>query len=60
MRGPHLQIHVTCRPRGHVTNEKRYISTFTKPMDPQSHVTLRHGGLLASKKRYISTLPYSV
>ena len=35
MRGPHLQSHVTHKPRGHVTNQKRYISTFTRPMDPK-------------------------
>ena len=32
MKGPHPQSHVTHRPRGHVTNQKRYISTFTRPM----------------------------
>ena len=33
--GSHLQSHVIHRPRGHVTNEKRYISTFTMPTDPK-------------------------
>ena len=33
MRGLHPQSHVKYRPRGHVTNQKRYISTFTRPMD---------------------------
>ena len=51
---PHPQSHVTHRPSSHVTNQRRYISTFTRPMDPklagwslrrrgphpQSHVTL--------------------
>ena len=35
MRGPHPQSHVILRYRGHVTNKKRYISTFTRPMDPK-------------------------
>ena len=62
MRGPHPQSHVTLRFRGHVTNKKRYISTFTRPVSSkhsmqssdsmmgshlQSHVT--------NQKRYIST-----
>ena len=45
MRGPHPYGHVTHRPRDHVTNQKRYISTFTKPMGPQLSrlVTLDEG-----------------
>ena len=35
MRGPHPQNHVTLQYRGHVTNNKRCISTFTRPMDPK-------------------------
>ena len=35
MRGPHPQSHVTLRCHGHVTNKERYISTFTRPMDPK-------------------------
>ena len=35
MRGPHPQSHMILRYRGHVTNKKRYISVFTKPMDPK-------------------------
>ena len=35
MRGPHLQSHVTYRARGHVANQKLYISTFTRLMDPK-------------------------
>ena len=34
MKGPHPQSHVTHRPCGHVTNKRRYISTFTRSMDP--------------------------
>ena len=37
MRGPHPQSHETLRYRGHVTNTKRYISTFTRPV----HLKLR-------------------
>ena len=35
MRGPHPQSRVTLRYRGHVTNKKRYISTFARRMDPK-------------------------
>ena len=35
MRGPHPQSHLTHRPRGQVANQKRYISTFTRPMEPK-------------------------
>ena len=35
MRGPHPQSHVTLWSRGHVTNKKRYISTFTRAIDPK-------------------------
>ena len=35
MRGPQLQSHVTHQPRGHVTNQKRNLSTFTRTMNPK-------------------------
>ena len=35
MRGPHPQSHLTLRYSGHVTNKKRYNSTFTRPMYPK-------------------------
>ena len=35
MRETHPQSHVTHQPRGHVTNQRRYISTFARPMDPK-------------------------
>ena len=35
MRETHSQSHVTRRRRGHVRNQRRYISTFTRPMDPK-------------------------
>ena len=35
MRGPYPQSHVTLRYCGHVTNKKRFISTFTRPMNPK-------------------------
>ena len=37
----HPQIHVTLQYRGHVTNKKRYISTFTRLMDPNVAGRLR-------------------
>ena len=35
MREPQLQSQVKPRTRGHVKNQRRYISTFTKPMSPK-------------------------
>ena len=35
MRGRHPQSQVTLQYRGHATNRKRYISTFTRPMHPK-------------------------
>ena len=35
MRAPHPQSHVTLGYCGHVANKNRYISTFTRPMDPK-------------------------
>ena len=35
MRGPHPPSYVTLQYRGHVTNKKRYIFTFTRPMGPK-------------------------
>ena len=35
MRGTHLQSHVALQYRGHVTNKKQFISTFTGPVDPK-------------------------
>ena len=45
MRGPHPQNPVTIRYRGQVINKKRYISTFTEPVDPKlsSEVTYDEG-----------------
>ena len=69
MWGPHPKSHETLRYFGHVTNKKRYISTFTRPMDPklskvltqmrgphlQSHVTHRPCGHARNQNRYIFT-----
>ena len=33
MRKPYLQSHMTHQPSGHLTNKKRYISTFKRPVD---------------------------
>ena len=64
MRGPHPQSHEILRYRGHVTNKKRYISNFTRPMDPKlsrvvtydektspakSHRSHRSGGHVSSQ-----------
>ena len=63
MRGPQPQSHVTLLYRGRVTNRKRSISTFTRPMDPKlrlrgphlrSHVTHRLRGHVTNQKRCIS------
>ena len=35
MRLPHPQSHMTFQYCGHMTNIKRYISTFTRPKDPK-------------------------
>ena len=35
MEETHPQSHVTHQPSGHVMNQRRYISTFTSPMDPK-------------------------
>ena len=34
MREPHPQSHLTHQPLDHVTTQKRYISTFIRPVDP--------------------------
>ena len=55
MRGPHLQSHVTYRPRGLVRNQKLCISTFTKPMDPKlSRVVTQDEGNPPAKSRATS------
>ena len=35
MGGPYPHSQLTLRYRGHVTNKKRYISLFTRPIDPK-------------------------
>ena len=69
MRGPHPQSRVTLRYRDHVTNKKRYISTFTGPMysklsrvvtlerepNPQIHMIHQPLGHVTNQRRYIST-----
>ena len=40
MRRPYPQSHVTHQPRGQVTNQKRYISTFIRSMAPKLARTL--------------------
>ena len=56
MTGPNLQSHVTFRYRGHVTNEKCYISTFARPMDPKlSKVVTKDEGTSLVKSHDTST-----
>ena len=57
MRRPHLQSHVTHQPRGHVKNQKQYISTFTGPMYPKlSRVVTQDAGTPTTKSRNTSIL----
>ena len=65
----HPQSHVTLKFRGHLTNEKSYISTFTSPMAPKLSkwklrmkrphkefcLKIRLRGHVMNQKRYIST-----
>ena len=52
MRGPHPQSHVTRWYQGHVTNNKRYISTFTSPLDSKlSRVVTWYDGIWPTKSR---------
>ena len=56
MRGPHLQSYVTHRLRGHVTNQKRYMSNFIRSMDPKlSRLVTLDEGTPPTKSRDIST-----
>ena len=57
MRGPHPPSHVTLRYRGHVTNKKRYISTFTRSMDPKlAKVVSQDEGTPSTTSRDTSTM----
>ena len=52
MRGSHPQGHVTLRHCGYVTNQKRYISTFTRPIEPKlSRMVTYDKGTLPAKSR---------
>ena len=52
IRGPHPQSHVTLQYHGHVTNKRRYISTFTRPIDPKlSRMVTYDEGTLPTKSR---------
>ena len=35
MRGPNQQSHMIHQPHGQVTNQKRYIFSFARPVDPK-------------------------
>ena len=52
MGGPHPQSHVKLPCCGHVTNERRYISTFTRTMEPKlSRVVTQGEGTPPTKLR---------
>ena len=57
MTGPHLKIHVTFQYWGHVKNEKSYISTFTRSMDPKiNRVVTKDEGTSPTKSHDTSTV----
>ena len=67
MRKPHLQRHVTHRSRGHVTNQKRFISTSAMPMDPKglgwvepTHNVTKHFVVTWQIKKVIFPLSYII
>ena len=56
LRGLHPQIYMILQFCGHVTNEKRYISIFTRPMDPRlSRVVTKDKGTPPTKSDDILT-----
>ena len=57
--GSHLQSHVTHRPRGHVTNQKRYISTFTRPTDPKLCRVVAQDEEISSTKSHDTSTTWS-
>ena len=55
MRETHPKIHRTFQSRGHLANEKRYISTFTRSMAPErSKVVTQDEETTPTKTRDIS------
>ena len=59
MWGPHSQSHVTLRYRGHVTNKKRYIFTFTRPMDPKLNWVVTYGETTSFTKSRDTSIMWS-
>ena len=56
MREPYSQSHVTLRYHGHVTNKKRYVYPFTRPMYPKlRRVVIEDDGTQPKKSRDILT-----
>ena len=52
----HLQSHVTRQPRGHETNQKRYISTFIRPTGPERcRVVAQDEEISSTKSHHTST-----
>ena len=54
MREPHPQSHVRLRYRGHLPNKKRYISTFTRLMDPKVSQFVTLGKGTPTKKSHVT------
>ena len=54
MRGPHPQSHVRLRYRGHLPSKKRYISTFTRLMDPKVSQFVTLGNGTPTKKSHVT------
>ena len=57
MKEPHPQSHVTHHPSGHMTNQRRYITTFARPMDPKlSRVLAQDEGTPSTMSRDTLTM----
>ena len=59
MRRSHLQSHMPHWPRGHVTNQKRYISTFTRPTDPKLCRVVAQDEEISSTKSHDTSTTWS-
>ena len=59
MMGSHLQSHATHRSRGHVTNQKRYISTLTRPTDPKLCRVVAQDEEISSSKSHDTSTTWS-
>ena len=57
--GSHLQSHVTHQCRDHVTNQKRYIFTFTRPTDPKLCRVVAQDEEISSTKSHDTSTTWS-